>query len=256
MLATVLTEDLWSAHQESIRPHSVGNGVRTGVGLAGVAAIAVLHSLLFAVAAWGDGAIRQLPHRPDAAGAGANSGRPEGESIERHMIVHLTSEIPLAKPVSPSTAYLLEPALVASTLEITGPDALPLPPLLFEEEGSEAEGSDAEMLARIRLAGIYENQIRARIQRAWTLPADVSANETFACRVLIRQRPDGRIQEVELTSGECDDSLAMRQSLVSAIFTASPLPAPPHQGVFAESFSLLLRSESVRTSRALLSQQQ
>jgi hypothetical protein len=131
-------------------------------------------------------------------------------------------------------------------LEVTGPDTLPLPPLRFEEEGTADEPSDAELMARTKMVGIYESQIRARIERAWTLPADYRTDDGFTCRVLIRQHRDGQIHQVEMPFDECDGSPEVRQSLINAIFTASPLPAPPHPGVFADSFSLVFRSESVR----------
>ncbi|HUG73564.1 MAG TPA: TonB C-terminal domain-containing protein, partial [Steroidobacteraceae bacterium] len=207
----------------------------------GAAATLLLHSLFFAAAMWGGGSMPRHPDRPDAIGAGANLGRPEGDSSERRITIRLLSDI-AAKP-SPTTpdAHLAAPVR-QSLLDISGPDALPLPPLLIDEDGIPAENSDAELMARTKMAGIYESQIRARIERAWTLPEEIFDEQTFKCTVLIRQKRDGRISEVEMPQ-ECGGSPAMRQSLIGAIFTASPLPAPPHPGVFVDSFSLMLHSE-------------
>jgi hypothetical protein len=201
----------------------------------------LLHSMFFVAATWSDGVRQRLPDRHDAFGAGANQGKPKGGSVERRVTVRLLSNI--ASESSPTTMdSLLEEPVRQSLLEIAGPDALPLPPLFLEEDGVPAEGSSAELMARVKMAGIYESQIRARIERAWTLPEEIRAEPDFTCTVLIRQSRDGRISEVELPH-DCGGSSVMRQSLISAVFTASPLPAPPHPGVFVDSFSLVLHSQ-------------
>jgi hypothetical protein len=120
----------------------------------------VLHALLYEMAAWGAGPLKRLPDRPDAIGAGANAGKPEGESGERRMIVRLITDI-ASKPAAETNAHLLEPALVSPIMQITGPDALPLPPLLIQEDGEPVQATYAEMMARTKLAGVYESQIRA-----------------------------------------------------------------------------------------------
>lgn len=194
---------------------------------------------------WGGAGSSRLPDRPDAIGAGANSGNPDGYTHERSITIRLLSEMDVNPSPSPAEALIAEIIHTSPKLKVTGPDSLPLPPLLFEEGGATAEPSDAELMARTKLVGIYESQIRARIERAWTLPQEYSKDDAFSCRVLIRQQRDGRVAEVEVPFDECGSTPAMRQSLINAIFTASPLPAPPHPGVFVDSFSLVLRSESV-----------
>lgn len=221
---------------------------RAVVGIAGAAATVLLHSLLLAVVMWGGGAILRPTDRSSAVGAGANSGTSEGQSRERRMTVRLLSDVEQLSPTA-TDAYFEGNTREALKLEITGPDALSLPPLVFEGEGQAVESSDAELLARTALTGVYESQIRARIERAWVLPAGFSSAEVFSCLALVRQHRDGRVSEVELPYESCEGTPTIRKSLVDAIFAASPLPAPPHAGVFAESFSLLFRSESVRHHR-------
>lgn len=229
---------------------------RTVAGMFGVTAVALLHSLFFVAAMWGEGVVQRFPDRPEAIGAGANRGTSEGQPAERRMTVRLLTDIETHTNSAPDLAYLLEAAFLAPKLDITGPDALPLPPLIIVENSEPAESTDAELIARTRMIGIYESQIRARIERAWTLPGESAEEAEFTCRVLIRQRDDGRVSEVELPYDQCEGSPAMRQSLVNAIFSASPLPAPPHRGVFVDSFSLILRSASVRRADPLTVQQQ
>lgn len=218
----------------------------TASGIIGGAATLLLHSLFLTAALWGGGSAHRFPDRPDAMGAGANVGKPEGDSGERRIVVQLLTEVG-ARP-SPSTpdAYLAEQIQKALKLEITGPDALPLPPLLIDEHGVSAESTDAELIARTKLVGVYESQMRARIERAWTLPDGAVTDQAFTCRVLIRQLRDGQVKEVEVPYEHCNGTDELRQSVVRAIFTASPLPAPPHPGVFVDSFSLILRSDSIR----------
>lgn len=219
---------------------------RGAIGLLGAAATLLLHSLFFAVAIWGEGRYRPPdPRLPDAMGAGANTGRPDGESGERRIVVHLTPQYIEQAPAPEPVPQLLEPNLAPAALFVTGPDAFSLPPLHYSEEGEQTEASNAEILARTKLAGLYETQIRARIERAWTVPPG-HADAKASCRARIRQQPDGRISEVELDLGQCAGSPEWQQSLVTAIFTASPLPAPPHPGVFVDSFSLVFHAPSER----------
>ena len=49
------------------------------VGLVGIAATILLHSLLFAVVVWDGGPPLPHPKQPDAWGSGANTGKDDGE---------------------------------------------------------------------------------------------------------------------------------------------------------------------------------
>jgi hypothetical protein len=211
----------------------------------GVVATVLLHSLLFAVAIWGDD-ITQVARLPDATGAGANSGRPEGDSNERMILIRLSPDIASPNPEPAMTAQLTEPLQKVAMLQVTGPDTIAPPPLEFDEEGEATEASDADLAARTKMAGLYESQIRARIERAWTAaPAEPNV-PAYSCRVKIRQQRDGRIDDVSLEN--CEGSYAWLDSLVTAIYSASPLPGPPHPSVFVDSFSLMFRSEAVQQS--------
>jgi len=221
---------------------------RTGVtaaGALGAAATILLHSLFFAAVLWGGTRTSRLPDTPDAVGTGANYGRADSDVPERRMIVRLLSEVDAGPLPAPPDTHLDEHIREALKVEITGPDSLPLPPLLVGT-AEPAESSAAELMARAKMMGVYESQVRARIQRAWNLPGGTPPGNTFICRALIRQRRDGRVSEVELPYEGCEGTPALRQSLVNAIFAASPLPAPPHPGVFVDSFSMEFRSDAAR----------
>jgi len=212
-----------------------------------MAATILLHSLLFAVAVWGDHRLHLK--QPDAIGAGANKGKPEGEPGERRIIVMLTPEFAAPEPAIEPPPQLADPVIQPpSVLEITGADALPLPPIEVDIPSENAEAQEAELMARARFAGIYESQVRARIERAWSLPKEPAPDPEFSCLAQIHQQKDGRILEVDLVLSKCDGSPAWQQSLVNAIFTASPLPAPPHPSVFVDRFSLVLSASTAAGS--------
>lgn len=214
---------------------------RTVVGLAGIGATVLLHSLLFAVAIWGDGDSLSNPKLPDAVGAGANAGSPEGELGERRITVMLTPDF--REETVPEPAPLLVEFKLPTILEITGVSALPLPPII-DLPGEETEALDAQLMARAKYAGVYESQVRARIERAWELNLTSAPDGGFSCVVEILQQKDGRVREVVLV--RCDDSVEWQQSLVDAIQSSSPLPAPPHPSAFVDRFTLEFDSAGTR----------
>ncbi|MGC4029457.1 MAG: energy transducer TonB [Steroidobacteraceae bacterium] len=195
--------------------------------------------MLLAPAMWGDSSLSK-PRIPDAYGAGANAGTPgEGEEQRLILIDLHTSLSPPENVVEAHTLARLEAP--SSILHIVGPDSLPQIPLETSEEGEAEEPSEADLMARTKLAGLYEGQMRARIERAWMRPREAAEAGGFACRVKIRQDRRGQINEVELE--RCNGSVAWQQSLVSAINAASPLPAPPDTAVFVDAFSMTFRSQ-------------
>lgn len=90
------------------------------------------------------------------------------------------------------------------------------------------------------LFGRYMGQITARIERAWTRPRTPIDAPFFACRVRITQDRSGAVQEIELV--RCNGNPRWQASLVHAIQSASPLPAPPDAGVFTPRVTLDLQS--------------
>ena len=101
-------------------------------------------------------------------------------------------------------------------------------------------GSGQPDPGRQLLFGRYIGQITARIERAWMRPRTPIENPFFACRVHITQDRKGVVQEIELV--RCNGNARWQTSLVQAIQTASPLPAPPDADVFTERLTLDLQS--------------
>jgi hypothetical protein len=89
------------------------------------------------------------------------------------------------------------------------------------------------------LYGRYIGQVTARIERAWMRPRRSSSAE-FACRLQVLQ--DERGQVLEVTVSRCSGDSRWRASLVAAVRSASPLPAPPDPHVFRRSLPLTFAS--------------
>lgn len=94
---------------------------------------------------------------------------------------------------------------------------------------------------RVVMLGRYIGQISARIERAWIKPRAPIAEGQFACRARILQNTDGAVQEIELEG--CNGNSAWQISLVRAIQSASPLPAPPDPSVFARTLRIPFKAD-------------
>ncbi len=102
-------------------------------------------------------------------------------------------------------------------------------------------GSSPSDPGRRLLFGRYIGQISARIERAWLRPrTPIDHADFFACRVKITQDRSGVVKEIELV--RCNGTLRWQTSLVQAIQSASPLPAPPDADVFRSELMLDLQS--------------
>jgi TonB C terminal len=107
--------------------------------------------------------------------------------------------------------------------------AVDSPALAIEFDSNDPELSDVE--AGTQLFGQYLAQINARIDRSWMRPRTPIGAGRFHCQVRIEQDPAGNVIEVLLQ--RCNGSSRWQLSLVHAIQSASPLPAPPDPALFA-----------------------
>jgi len=74
----------------------------------------------------------------------------------------------------------------------------------------------------------WEAQLKARIERAWLRPP--SARAGIVCELDVTQVPGGEVTNVKL--GACNGDQAVRDSIVAAVYRASPLPPPPDPSMF------------------------
>ena len=93
-------------------------------------------------------------------------------------------------------------------------------------------GSSQSDPGRRLLLGRYIGQITARVERAWMRPRTaIEDADFFACRVRVTQDRSGVVREIELV--RCNGTPRWQASLVQAIQSASPLPAPPDADVYS-----------------------
>lgn len=89
----------------------------------------------------------------------------------------------------------------------------------------------------VRSSGALQSwlgQIAARIQRAWLRPP--SAKPGIDCMVYVTQVPGGEVTNVRV--GTCNGDAAVRESIESAVYRASPLPPPPDPSLFERSLEI------------------
>ena len=101
--------------------------------------------------------------------------------------------------------------------------------------------------------GRYLGQITARIDRAWARPRTPIGAGRFLCQVRIEQDPAGNVAEVALE--RCNGTLPWQLSLVQAIESASPLPAPPDPELFVRALHLSFHAEPIEAAVAPASTQ-
>ena len=88
-------------------------------------------------------------------------------------------------------------------------------------------------------------QVQARIERAWVRPRSEIGAPSFSCTARIEQNRWGEIAGIQLA--HCNGTDRWQQSLVSAMRTASPLPAPPDPTVYTDALWLNFGSEGFRS---------
>lgn len=217
----------------------------------------LLHALLLQAVLLGARATKV--HRPDVQGPGAAQIVSPTAPSETLVLLNLSA------PVKSGTQLMEDLASAGSLppdLRVTliSPDALPQvdirADLANDDPKADAPIDSGDPAVRAVLFGRYTGQIAARIERAWRRPrspvtVDEShlaslglaaprkqpvVDEPFKCQVRILQDRQGNLREVQLL--QCNGSTAWRQSLVTAILTASPLPAPPSPTVFSDAMTL------------------
>ncbi len=80
----------------------------------------------------------------------------------------------------------------------------------------------------------YIASLRNSIQKAWIKPP--SARVGVDCRVAVTQVPGGDVTSAQVT--KCNGDAAVRQSIVNAVYRASPLPEPPDPALFQRNFEI------------------
>lgn len=150
-----------------------------------------------------------------------------------------------APPDKPQSSQAV--ALLNRHLIVQRPDAFPATPKTSAAVSDDApeDGAAAEVAAEYaRLYGRYLGQLQARVERAWMRPRTAIGSAQFSCWARIQQNRRG--DEVAIALDHCNGTERWQQSLVSAIRTAAPLPAPPDASVYADVLWLSFSSEAFK----------
>lgn len=220
-------------------------------GLVAALASVAFHVLIVLPAVWGGSGPKV--RLPDQQGAGSSSIASAEEPTDTLIIVHLAGITPRStsptKSVS-SRGFASRDLLVT----VASPDVAPAVDLsrelIADESEPMAEPAADQAGRRARLLGMYVGQVKARIERAWVRPrAPIPGGDAvFQCRVAIKQDRTGAVKTVELE--QCNGDANWQESLMSAIFAASPLSAPPEPSIFASTLTLTLLSLPYATGRS------
>jgi colicin import membrane protein len=83
----------------------------------------------------------------------------------------------------------------------------------------------------------YRSLLVQSIEREWNRPP--SARAGLQCTLDVTQAPGGTVVDVKL--GTCNGDQAVRESIVNAVYRASPLPAPRDPRAFQRRLEIVFK---------------
>jgi hypothetical protein len=207
--------------------------------LLGIVATALLHLLLMAPLVFAGHAPDRRTHELGAEMSGVPamtvvSLDEESELGLQHSVAH-DARIAPTRLLLPVGALELQDAAVPVDV---GDDS--------SAQSSASEQTDSQQ--RALMFGRYLGQVTARVDRAWLRPRTPVGAATFTCIVQVEQDGRGTVKEVMLKT--CNGTTAWQLSLVRAIESASPFPAPPDPAVFSPTLTFEMSAEAFREGAA------
>ena len=233
----------------------------------GLVGTLVLHAALVQTLILGNRVPKMRP--PEEQGPGAALIKSGSDSTEPLVFIQLSAIDGRNKALAEDLKSMGS-ALKDQIVTIVSPDALPHIDIAKDEVGDSSDPvariDQGDPAARAALFGRYTGQIDARIERVWKrprspinpidesqqgtkAPSDHESTDeanTFRCQVRILQDHRGAVQEVQVI--DCNGSVEWQQSLVRAILSASPLPAPPSATVFSHALDMTFESHAYTAS--------
>jgi colicin import membrane protein len=100
-----------------------------------------------------------------------------------------------------------------------------------------AEEAEGAALARPGVVDEYRALLVQAIERNWIRPP--SARAGLTCTLYVNQATGGTVMDVKL--GPCNGDDAVRESIVNAVYRASPLPAPSDPRAFERRLEIVFR---------------
>ena len=102
-------------------------------------------------------------------------------------------------------------------------------------EAAEEEGAAAA--ARSGVVDEYRSLLSQAIERSWIRPPAAKAG--LECTLFVSQAPGGTVVDVKL--GSCNGDQSVRESIVNAVYRASPLPPPRDPRAFERRLEIVFR---------------
>lgn len=198
----------------------------------------VLHALVLTSILWTGGS--PDTHKHDAGALNAVAPEAAEDGALQVILIEDPSSPPTAQS-SPSSMVAMAGALEPVPTDALAEQAIPVSDLSTNPASSVATPAP-DAAVRSAMYGRYVGQIDARIERAWRRPRSAIGAPVFSCVVRVDQDSRGTVLEVTLE--QCNGDEHWQQSLVSAIDSASPLPAPPDPTVFTRILHLSFRTEA------------
>jgi hypothetical protein len=197
--------------------------------VAGALVSSLLHVAVLTAAIWGGGRVVTPVHKAKLAPATGAQLAPE--IAMQWVAIH--------ESATAESSHSTAPAIPSPRLTpMSVPADYPQLAAHFPEQISDT-ASDSD--ASARLYGQYLGQIDARIDRAWIRPRTPIGDTRFTCQVRIDQDAAGNVIDVVLE--HCNGSPRWQLSLVHAIESASPLPAPSDPAVFAPAVHMSFQAD-------------
>jgi TonB C terminal len=216
-------------------PTPAGRARRAAIPIAGAAASLALHALLLTPLLLG--AARHRTRAPEAPGGSAQTSDDSALAV---VFLEDGDWKPRAPPRL-SEALVLAPVRPITLRDLPAPSSDPaIPDAASPGERARAPQAQGDAAGLALLYGRYLGQITARVERAWVRPQSSPGSDTFACRLQVLQDERGHVLGVTL--GRCNGDPRWQASLVEAVRSASPLPAPPDPHVFRQSLALAFAS--------------
>ena len=100
-----------------------------------------------------------------------------------------------------------------------------------------AEEEEGAAVARSGVVDEYRALLVQTIERNWMRPP--SARAGLQCTLYVTQAPGGTVVDVKL--GACNGDQAVRESITTAVYRASPLPAPRDPRAFERRLEIVFK---------------
>jgi hypothetical protein len=212
-------------------PTPAARARRAAIPVAGAVASLALHALLLTPLLLG-----AAQHRTRAPEEPGGSAQTSDDSALAVVFLEDGHSKPRAPPrLSDTLVHTPVRSITLRDLPLPSPDPA-IPDTASPGERASAPQTQGDAAAFALLYGRYLGQITARIERAWMRPRSSPGADTFVCRLQVLQ--DERGQVLGVTVGRCSGDARWRASLVEAVRSASPLPAPPDRRVFRRTLAL------------------